>query len=80
MEGFSTKSLVISLAVAIVLTILIVWFMSKKETLIDPTINFKIARGYNLSNGNGYFVPIQNLSAVEHSRIGSFDNPAKVFV
>lgn len=78
MEEVNTKSVVISLAIALVLTILIIWFMSKKETLVDPTINFKIARGYNMSNGNGYLVPIQDLAAVEHVKIGSFDQPEKI--
>lgn len=78
MEEVNTKTVVISLAIALILTILIIWFMSKKETLVDPTINFRIARGYNESNDSGYLGPIQNLSAVEHVKIGSFDQPEKI--
>lgn len=80
MEGFDTGKVALYLAVAIVVSIIIVWFMSEKETLIDPTLNFKIARGYNVSNGNGYLIPIRDLSKLEHSQIGSFNNPAVAFM
>lgn len=80
MEGANTGKVLAWLVAAVIVSILIIWFMSKKETLIDPTINFKIGRGYNVSNGNGYLVAVRDLAQVEHSKIGSFDNPAVAFM
>lgn len=57
----------VAYACVVLIIIVLAWYLTKKEQMVSESAWLEMSRGYNVSNANGYYVPITMLSAAEHA-------------
>ena len=51
----------------ILLVLFVIYYFNHKENMINESAWLEMQRGYNVSNANGYYVPVVMLAAAEHA-------------
>jgi hypothetical protein len=51
----------------ILLVLFVIYYFNRKENMINESAWLEMQRGYNVSNANGYYVPVVMLAAAEHA-------------
>lgn len=62
-----TMSKVVGVICAVLLLLFVIYYFSGSEKMINESAWLEMQRGYNVSNANGYYVPVVMLAAAEHA-------------